>query len=207
MRVRRSPATGAKVLLTIALCVAAAGLVGIGAYATFTGTSSASHGVSTGTLTLTMGAPGTPANRLTVNAVDVAPGDTIQRAVDLVVGGSIDAGSATLGTVASASSLLDADAVNGLQLTLDRCSQPWTEAEPEPGVHTYTCGGTVSAVLASVPVIVVDTALANLDLAAGAVSHLRVTLGLPSSADNSFQGLASTIEYTFSAVQRAGTSR
>jgi hypothetical protein len=34
-----------------------------------------------------------------------------------------------------------------------------------------------------------------------------VTVSLPTSADNTFQAKSSTISYTFTATQRAGTSR
>jgi spore coat-associated protein N len=42
---------------------------------------------------------------------------------------------------------------------------------------------------------------------AGAANHLRVTVSLPSGAGNSMQGLSSTITYTFTGTQRAGTSK
>jgi hypothetical protein len=37
---------------------------------------------------------------------------------------------------------------------------------------------------------------------AGSTDHLRLTLTLPSSADNSFQGLGDTLNYVFTANQR-----
>ena len=36
--------------------------------------------------------------------------------------------------------------------------------------------------------------------------HLRLTLTLPSGAGNTFQGLSSTITYTFNGTQRTATS-
>jgi hypothetical protein len=50
-------------------------------------------------------------------------------------------------------------------------------------------------------------ALANLTLTAGSTDHLRVTVTLPSTAGNSLQNLSSTIAYTFTGVQRAGTNQ
>lgn len=179
-----------------------------GAFALFTDTETASQQYNAGTLTLDPINVNAAGNRLTVAANDIAPQDTIERAVTLVHGGTIDAGSFTLETAASVSSLLDTDTVDGLQVQVDRCSVPWTEAEPTPGVYTYTCGGTTQSVLASTPIIVTPAAtLANMDLTAGASNHLRVLVTFPATADNTFQGLSSTVDFDFSVVQRAGIPR
>jgi len=51
-------------------------------------------------------------------------------------------------------------------------------------------------------------ALSNLSsLTNGSTDHLRVTLTLPSGAPNSLQNQSSTISYTFSGSQRAGTDQ
>ena len=44
-------------------------------------------------------------------------------------------------------------------------------------------------------------------LNAAATSYLRVTLSLPESADNTFQGLSNTIKFTFDATQRTAEAR
>jgi hypothetical protein len=154
-----------------------------------------------------LGATGASTNRLTVNATAIAPGDTIQRSVDLSNTGSIDFGSVTLGTAASPSSLLDTDATNGLQMVIDRCSTAWTEAGTAPA-YTYTCGGTTSSVVATRAVIGSTIALSNLSsITAGSTDKLRVTLTLPSAAGNTFQNQSSTIAYTFTATQRSATNK
>ncbi len=79
---RRSPAQ--KLLLTIAVLGAAASIAGLGTFATFTSSTSASHTVSSGTVTIALGATGASTNRLNVDATAIAPGDTIQRSVDLI---------------------------------------------------------------------------------------------------------------------------
>lgn len=205
-RIARLP-RAQKILLSLATVGAAAALAGAGTWATFTSSAQADQPVSTGTVTIALGSPGTAANRLTVAATDVAPGDTIQRAVNLSNTGSIALGSLTLSTVATTSSLLDTDATNGLQMTIERCSVPWTEAGTAPA-YTYTCSGTTASVVASRAVIGSNLALSNITATApGTTDHLRVTLTLPSSADNTFQAKSSTIQYTFTATQRAGTNR
>lgn len=195
-----------KILLSLSVIGAAGSIAALGTFAQFTSSTSAAQSAGTGKVTVGLGASGTSANRLSVAATDMAPGDTVQRSVDLANSGSIDLAGVSLTTVASPSSFLDTDAVNGLQLAIDRCSTAWTESAAAP--YTYSCGGTVSSVLASRPVIGADLALANLgSLASGATDHLRVTLTLPAAADNSFQGKSSTITYTFTGVQRAATAK
>ncbi|MDP2772526.1 MAG: hypothetical protein Q8O61_03135, partial [Nocardioides sp.] len=77
--------------------------------------------------------------------------------------------------------------------------------------NTLSCdGGSVTTVIAARPV-----AGANLDLApvktalntAGAKSELRLTLSLPTTADNTFQGLSDAVKFTFDATQRAAQAR
>ena len=188
-----------KLLLTIAALGAAASIAGLGTFATFTSSTSASNTIASGTLSLTA-----PFSRLGTGASPIAPGDTMQRAIDLSYAGTISFASATLTTSASPTSLLDSDATNGLQIAIDKCSAAWTESGPP---YTYTCGGSTSTVLASRALIGSNIALSNLTLTAGATDHLRVTLTFPSGADNTFQNKSSTVSYTFTGSQRAGTDQ
>jgi predicted ribosomally synthesized peptide with SipW-like signal peptide len=198
-----------KVLASLAVLAAAASLAGLGTFATFTSSTTATHTVSSGSVTIALGAAGA-ANRLTVNATGIAPGDTIQRAFQLSNTGTIDlAGAPTLTTTASPSSLLDTDGTNGIQMVIDKCSVAWTEAGTAPA-YTYTCGGTTTSVLASRAVIGSNLALSNLtDLVTGGSGpdYLRLTLTLPSAAGNTFQNLTSTLTYTFNGTQRAATNK
>jgi predicted ribosomally synthesized peptide with SipW-like signal peptide len=197
MRRNRFPAR--KLLLSIAVLGSAASIAGLGTFATFTSSTSTSHTIASGTLSLT-----TPVSRLGTGASPIAAGDTMQRAIDLSYSGTISFGSVTLTTSATSSSLLDTDATNGLQIAIDKCSQAWTESGPP---YTYTCGGSTSSVLASRALIGSAIALSNLTLTAGSTDHLRVTVTLPSSADNTLQNKSSAIDYTFTGVQRAGTNQ
>jgi len=200
LRILTPGATTNKVIATIAVLGAAAAIAGLGTFATFTSSTSTSHTIASGTLSLTSG----PVNRLGTGASLIAAGDSMQRAIDLNYAGSVDMGSATLTTSASPSSALDTDTTDGLHLAIDKCSVAWTESGPP---YTYTCGGSVSTVLASQPLIGSNVALSNLTLTAGTTDHLRVTVTLPSTAGNAFQNLSSTVGYTFTGVQRAGTSQ
>src|SRR6266581_2027988 len=78
-----------KLLASLAVLGAAASIAGLGTFATFTSSTTATHTVSSGTVTIALGAVGA-ANRLTVNATAVAPGDTMQRAFQLSNGGTVD---------------------------------------------------------------------------------------------------------------------
>ena len=197
--------TSKKLLATIAVLGAAASIAGLGTYATFTSTTSQNHTISSGTVTIALGATGASTNRLNIGASALAPGDTIQRSVDLINSGSLDLASVTLTTTAAPSSLLDTDATNGLQMVIDKCSVAWTESGPP---YTYTCSGTTSTVLASRAVIGSAMALSNLGATThGATDHLRVTLTLPSGAGNTLQNQSSTITYAFTGTQRAATNQ
>jgi spore coat-associated protein N len=184
----------------------ALGIAGVGGvvYAAFTATTGAAGSSVSGTVTLSGISTNVAGNRLTVAATDLAPGDSVQRAVTIQNTGSIDLSGITLTTDATTSSLLDTDTTTGLQMTIDRCSVAWTESAFP---YTYSCSGITSSVLASTPVIGADRALSNLALTASATNNLRVTLSLPSTAGNALQGQTSAINYTFTATQRAGTAR
>ncbi len=185
--------------------VAAAVVAGLGTFASFTSSASQSITISSGTVTIALGATGASTNRLNVNATAIVPGDTMQRSADVIVSGSSDLGSIKLTTTASPSSLLDTDATNGLQITVDKCSTAWSESGTSPA-FTYTCGGTTTNVLSSQAVIGANISLPGVSTTAGATTHLRVTLTLPSTAGNTFQGLSSTISCAFTGTQRAATN-
>jgi spore coat-associated protein N len=194
---------------SFAVVGAAAAMAGMGTFATFTSSTSASHTISSGTVSIALGATGA-ANRLTVGASNVVPGDTIQRAADLINNGGASADNLSgivLTTTASPSSLLDTDATNGLQMTIDKCSVAWTETGTAPA-YSYTCSGTTSTVLASRAVIGAALPLSGLaSLSTGATDHLRVTLTLPTAAPNTMQGLTSTVSYNFLGTQRVAGSK
>ena len=184
-------------LSAVLVLLAAALLVVEGTQAGFTArSSSGASTVTTGMVDLAAGAAG-PANRLTVDATGVVPGDRIERVVDLTNGGSLNLSGVGLTTTAQPSSALDTDTTHGLEVSIDRCSLPWTETGPAPG-YVYGCGGTTTAVLASRPVIMSAVTLSGLtSTTAGATDHLRVVLTLPATAGDSLQGLSSRLQFTF----------
>ncbi|HEY5286504.1 MAG TPA: TasA family protein [Solirubrobacteraceae bacterium] len=202
--------TTKRLLASFAAVGVAAAVAGLGTFATFTSSTTASHTISSGTVSIALGATGASTNRLTVGASNVVPGDTIQRSADLINSGGASADNLSgivLSTTASPSSLLDTEPTNGLQMAIEKCSAPWTEAGTAPA-YTYTCSGTTSTVLASRAVIGANIALSNLSsLTTGSTDHLRVTLTLPTAAPNTMQGLTSTISYNFVGTQRVAGNK
>jgi hypothetical protein len=125
------------------------------------------------------------------------PGDRIERVVDLTNGGTFPLSGVTLTTTAPLSSALDTDTSHGLQVTVDRCSAPWTETGTAPG-YVYTCSGTTAPVLSTQPVIMAGAALTGLSATTpGNTDHLRVVLTFPAAAGDSMQGLTSHLAFTF----------
>ena len=195
-------------MLSVGAVGAASSIAGLGTFAGFNSSTSASQEVATGTVEIKLGDDGTAANRLTVGATNLAPGDTIQRAVRLSNTGTIDLASVALTTTVtpSTSSVLVTDATNGLQMKVDRCSQAWTETGTS-APFTYTCGGTTTNVVPSRAVIGADIGLPGSVLTANTHEDLRVTLTLPAAADNTFQAKSSTVVYTFVGTQRVAAAQ
>ena len=190
------------VLRRFALSAALLGLAGSllvfdRAHSGFTARSSVgAASFSTGIVDLSVAAAG-PGNRLTVDATGIVPGDRMERVVDLTNGGTVNLSGVTLTTTAPLSSALDTNAAHGLQVTVDRCSVPWTEAGSPPG-YVYSCSGTTSTVLTTQPVITTGAALSGLSATTpGNTDHLRVALTFPAAAGDSMQGLSSHLAFTF----------
>jgi hypothetical protein len=200
--------TRAKLIASAALLAAAAGAAGLGTFGSFTSTTSASTSVASGNVTIAVGANG-PANRLSVGATGIVPGDTIQRAVSLSNTGDQPLASITLTTNATTSSVLDSDPTNALQMKIEKCSSAWNESGNGTSTpYTYSCTGTKTTVLAQQAVIGSNLALSGLSaLTNGNTDNLVITLNLPTAADNTFQGKTSVINFAFTGTQRAGTNK
>jgi len=204
-----------KILLSVGAVGLAAGIAGLGTFATFTDTAAGSHTIASGTVDINLAANGAD-NRLSVGATGMVPGDSLQRRAKLTNGGTQDLASVTLTATAGTSSLLNTDTTAGLQMKLEKCAGAagWAESLTTP--YTYTCDtlvagdnlGARTTVLARRAVIGSTIALSSMSsLTAGATDDLVLTVDLPSAADNTFQGLTSALTYTFNATQRAAVSK
>ncbi|MFF1831262.1 TasA family protein [Paenarthrobacter sp. NPDC058040] len=192
--------TSGKILASVALVGTAAAVAGMGTYGAFTSSTSASQAVTAGTVTIALGTGAS--NTLNVPVAGLLPGDKVEKLVTLSNTGNSDLNNVTLTTSAGATgSLLTTDTVNGLQLTIENCSVPWTGA-----AAPFTCGGTKTTVLASAPVITANKVLNNLtSLTSAKTDNLKVTTAFPTTADNTFQGATSTIAFSFTGTQRTET--
>jgi spore coat-associated protein N len=198
--------TAIKIFASVVLVGGAASVAGLGTFGSFTSTTDASASVSTGKVVLTS-APGS-VRGLDVAATNMVPGDNIQRSIALTRSTDTQSfGSVKLTTTAgSVNNLTNAAVANSMQLKIDQCSVAWVKA---PASNDLTCSGTTTPVVAQRAILgsAIDLAPATTTLnTAAAVSNLRVTMSLPTEADNTFQGLSNTVTFTFDATQRANTS-
>ena len=201
LRILTPGATTNKVIASIAVLGAAAAIAGLGTFATFTSSTSTSHTIASGTLSLTSG----PTNRLGTGASLVAAGDSMQRAIDLNYAGSVDMGSATLTTSASPSSALDTDTTDGLHARDRQVLGRLDGVRPALHLHVRRLDLDRARLVGRSSAATSPSRTSRSP--PGTTDHLRVTVTLPSTAGNAFQNLSSTVGYTFTGVQRAGTNQ
>jgi hypothetical protein len=192
-----------KVVGTLAVVGAAAAVAGLGSYATFTeSTAPVDTTVDTGIVSIDLNAAGATGSVPFAGGRMLA-GDSRRHLVDLVNSGNTALGSVALTSSATRSSVLDTDVVNGLQLTVESCSQAWTVVD-----DVYSCGGATRAFYNG-PIVVADRALAGASsLTAGGVDHLLMTAALPSSSSgDAFESATSSLSFVFTGTQRDGSAR
>ncbi len=219
-----------KIALSIALLLAAAAALIGGAFATFTDSVTAGpQAITSGSIKIAVG----PTNDVGTGATNIAAGDTIAREADLnSTGATIANKEITLKFSASPTSLLDTDPTNGLQVSIQACSEAWKRVKPgsPPPAFEYTCtpGATVVKLggAATTSVSALETTAAALtplnSLASGGQDYLVFTLTLPAGAPGNLgevagvcsgvsggtektenlEGCKSTLTYTFQATQR-----
>ena len=205
--------TTAKVAIVVAAALGGTALVTSSVFASLTATASNTSGgsVNTGTLKLTQAASGVAGitGGFTTPISLVAPGDTVNRYIDVTNGGTLDAASMTLGIAASPSNTLTTDGTNGFQITVKQCSVAWTSA----GV----CSGTTTTALSTKSALAMATpqTLTLASLSAAAVSYLQISLNLPAGSEvtnngvlptGTVQGLAAAITWTFNEALRTNTT-
>ena len=206
---------GLKVAIVSAATVGGAALVSSSVFASLTATAfnATAQSVTSGTLILTQAPSGV--SGLTggfVTAVTaLAPGDTINRYVNVTNGGTLAGSAMTLQVAAASATLLTSDAVKGLQVTVKECTVAYTTV-------TGLCSGTESTVLAATTANALLTAqsvtFANA-FSAGGVTNTRFIISLPTGTEvtangtlpgSTIQGLTSSLTWTFTETQRAGTT-
>jgi hypothetical protein len=191
-----------KIVGAISAVGAAVAVAGLGTFGNFTdSTSPVGTRVDSGVLSIDVSQPG-GASVPFAGGMMLA-GDSRSAVIDLVNDGTTPLSAVTLRSWATASSVLDQDTVNGLQLSVESCSVAWTSGAGAP-----TCSGT-SRLYFTQPIVVNNVALtASAALAAGATDHLKLTAALPSSASgDAFEGATSNLNFQFTGTQKAGGAR
>lgn len=185
-------------------------MMGAGVWASLSATASNvdPQEVSTGTLKLTMTPNGAG---FTQSISNLAPGDVVNRYVDVANSGTLDGQALTLAVTGTGSTPLTTDATRGLAVTVTECvGGTWTAG-------TGVCSGTTSALVSSKPVSTFGTAtsLVSGAVASGETRELQVTVTLPDQTEttvngalpaNTIQGLSTQLTYTFAETQRAAAT-
>ena len=200
--------TPARVTLAAGVAIAGLVLTGMAVYAGLNAnaTNTTPQAVSSGTLKLTYADNGAG---FTSVAAKMAPGDVVNRYVDLTNGGSLDGQTLTLAAVDSVGSRLSTDATQGLQVSVTDCSGSWNAAT---GACTGTTGTPVTGSLASMATTPLSLAS---NVTNGATLHYRVSVTLPDQNETvtngtlptgTIQGLSADITWTFNELQRTATT-
>lgn len=211
-RTTRRPAPA----LLAACAVAAAGLAitGGGVYAALNANASntTAQNATSGILSLTMTNTGTGFSQAVSN---LAPGDTVNRYVNLTQGATMDGKALTLAVADAAPTKLTTDATKGLHVTVTQCSGTWTTT----GAGACTGTGATTTVLATnVALSSLTTAPSTLvagTVTAGTSLNLQVSLTLPDQTEtttngtvpgSTIQGLSSALTWTFGETQRTAAT-
>ena len=192
--VRRGSAT--KLVASAGVLAAAVAVAGLGTLGGFTdSTAPVDASVETGIVSIDVAAAGST----NFEGGLMLPGESRTQLLDLVNDGDTALSSVSMSTRATASSVLDTDPVDGLQLMVQVCADAWSGSTCASGAGTVYDG----------PVVVSNVRLAAPASATpGRVDHLRMVVSLPSSASGaSFQDVSSTLELVFTGTQRDGEAR
>jgi hypothetical protein len=200
---RRHHRTAARIVGTVGVLGAAAAVAGMTTFGNFTYTSDpVATQVQDGVLSINV-AHAADGLTMPFGGSLFLAGDSRGWRVDLVNDGDTALSSVSVTSRATSSSILDTDAVNGLQLDVKSCSAAWTVNN---GV--YSCAGTQKSFYSG-PIVVAGRAMTNAASATpGQVDHLLMTASLPPSASgDAFEGASSSLEFFFSGIQRTGSAR
>ncbi|RBY74794.1 hypothetical protein DQ239_18550 [Blastococcus sp. TF02-09] len=190
-----------RVVGSIVVVGAAAAVAGMGTFGSFTdSTSAVDAAVDTGVMNIDVTYGGTTVP-VPVSTVNLLPGDKVAAPLDLRNAGDVDLSSLTLDSYAVASSLLDTDRVNGLQLRLESCDSAWVRSGAD-----YSCAGGAVPLYAG-PVVAKKELTGLRSQTAGSTDRLLATVSFPTTGGDLMQNQRSSLEFVFTAAQRAGGAR
>ncbi len=193
--------TARKLVGTVAVLGSGAAIAGLATFGNFTqSTAPVTTGVDTGVVSISL-------NKATEQAMvpyqtgGLLPGDYSTMALDLVNDGTSPLSSVTFASIATQSSALNTDPVNGLQLSLQSCSDAWRVVGRD-----IFCAGSVTDHYSG-PVVVNRPLVTSASLVPGGVDHLAAKVSFPAGAGNAYQNVVSSLSFTFTGVQRTGGAR
>lgn len=202
---------GLRAVIVTSALIGALLLVGNSVFAALNATASntVAHGVSTGTLSLTMTENGVGFG---TESLKMVPGDVIRRFVNLTNTGDLEGKLLTLSASAAASKITT-DATNGLHVVLDSCATAWTHVGSDYSASTCAGGSTpiLSTSLSALRTAPVGLTGYDTTVAAGAVLYLRLSVSLPDQSETTvngnvtadmIQGKTASITWTFEEQQK-----
>jgi hypothetical protein len=194
--------TAARIVASLGVLGATAAIASLGTFGTFSDTTApVDTTVDSGVISIDLAQAG--AGMVPFAGGGMLPGDSRAFPVDLVNSGNSALGSVSLTSSATVSSVLDSDPVNGLQLTVESCSQAWTDTG-----SGYACAATKKPFYSGRMVVGNQPLSGAASLVPGGVDHLLLAASLPSSAStDAFQGASSSLRFVFTGVQRGGSAR
>lgn len=199
-----------KIVIVLVAALGGAGIVSSSVFAALTATATNTSGgsITSGTLSLTL-APSAVSGitgGFTTAITAFAPGDTVNRYIELTNGGTLNGQLPTLQLAAAPSNALTTNATSGLQITVNSCSIQWT--------NTGTCGETSTVVMTTTSATTLISSAQSITLPsvlAGAISHLKVSINLPAGNENvlngvppvgTVQGLTTALTWSFTITER-----
>lgn len=207
---------GLKIVIVSAATIGGAALVSSSVFAALTASATnTAQSVEAGTLKLTQASSTSPSSGgITTTISAMAPGDTVNRYINLTNGGTLDAGTMTLGLTDSLATALTTNGISGLQVVVNACSIAWST------VTAGVCSGTTTQMMSSKTALLLTGTPQTLTLpagttTAGSTTNLQISLSLPAGNEvtvngvlpvGTVQGLTSSLVWTFTETLRTATT-
>lgn len=208
MRQAKKPKTVivASVLTGAALMTLIFAVFGMAGYSVFSGQSGAvNSSISTGIVKVNLSGTGA-SQALGIGASNIAPGDTMQREVEITNAGSAAIGTVTMAvTPSNTSASIVANSASGLQLSVLTCSAAWQSTTLSDSGYSYNCSGTKSTVSGPSPIasaaggITLPGALSQ--IAVGGTSDFVIEVSYPPTDGNSTASQSESFAWTFTGTQ------
>ena len=204
-----------KVVIVVAAAVGETSLVSSSVFASLSASAfnTTPQNVNTGTLSLVetssvvVGITGGFVSPIS----SMAPGDTVNRYIDLTNNGTLDETNTTISLAGSTPiNTLDSDTIKGLQITIRECTVAWA--------NTGVCSGSTTVAMVSTPaatMVATPQALNLVSALAGRIARLQVSIALPTGSEvttngvlpnGTVQNLTTGLVWTFLEQQRVATT-